>query len=116
PVLVQTKFDGFRTQIHKMGDKVEVFSRNLEDMTHMFSEIIEGVRQQIDAHTAIIDAEALAFNEASGEFYPFQETTKRRRKHNIAETAQELPLKSFVFDLLYVDGESLIDQPLTSRL
>ena len=116
PVMVQTKFDGFRTQIHKQGDKVEIFSRNLEDMTHMFPEIIEGVRAQIAAETAILDAEALAYNEASGEFYPFQETTKRRRKHNIEASAQELPLKSFVFDLLYVDGQSLIDLSLEKRL
>ncbi len=116
PVVVQTKFDGFRTQIHKMGDNVEIFSRNLEDMTHMFPEIIEGVRTQIAAETAILDAEALAYNEASGEFYPFQETTKRRRKHNIEASAAELPLKSFVFDLLYVDGQSLIDLPLEQRL
>lgn len=116
PVMVQTKFDGFRTQIHKMGDTVEIFSRNLEDMTGMFPEIIEGVKVQIKAETAILDAEALAFNEASGEFYPFQETTKRRRKHNIESSAAELPLKSFIFDLLYVDGESLIEMPLQQRL
>ena len=116
PVLVQTKFDGFRTQIHKNGDEVEIFSRNLEDMTHMFPEIIEGVRTQIKAETAILDGEALAFNEASGEFYPFQETTKRRRKHNIAESAKELPLKAFVFDLLYVDGQSMLEQPLEARV
>ena len=116
PVLVQTKFDGFRTQIHKNGDEVEIFSRNLEDMTHMFPEIIEGVRTQIKAETAILDGEALAFNEASGEFYPFQETTKRRRKHNIAESAKELPLKAFVFDLLYVDGQSMLEQPLETRV
>ncbi len=47
---------------------------------------------------------------------PFQETTKRRRKHNIAETAEKLPLKAFVFDVLYVDGKSYIDEPLTKRL
>jgi DNA ligase 1 len=116
PVIVQTKFDGFRTQIHKIGDKVEIFSRNLEDMTHMFPEIIEGVRTQITAETAILDGEALAYNEASGEFYPFQETTKRRRKHNIEQAAEALPLKAFLFDLLYVNGQSLVDMPLSERL
>lgn len=116
PVIVQTKFDGFRTQIHKNGDEVEIFSRNLEDMTHMFPEIIEGVRSQIKAETAILDGEALAYNEASGEFYPFQETTKRRRKHNIESSAKELPLKAFIFDVLFVDGQSFIDQPLDQRL
>jgi DNA ligase-1 len=116
PVIVQTKFDGFRTQIHKQGDKVEIFSRNLEDMTAMFPDIVDGVRRQVKAKSAIIDAESLAYNEASGEFYRFQETTRRRRKHNVDQFSLDLPLKAFVFDTLYVDGISLLDQPLSQRL
>ncbi len=116
PVLTQTKFDGFRTQIHKIGDKVEIFSRNLEDMTGMFPEITEAVSKYVKAETAILDGEALAFNGESGEFYPFQETTKRRRKHNIEAAAAALPLKAFLFDLLYVDGQPMIDKPLLERL
>src|SRR5260370_32450616 len=85
-------------------------------MTHMFPELIEGAKRQIKAHTAILDTEALAYNPDSEEFYPFQETTKRRRKHNIAETMAKLPLRSFVFDILYKNGKSLIDEPLEKRL
>lgn len=110
------KYDGFRVQIHKNGDKVEMFSRNLEDMTHMFPELIEGTLKQIKAKTAILDSEALAYQPESEEFLPFQETTKRRRKHNIEKVAETLPLKAFVFDILYVDGKSLIDSPLTERM
>jgi DNA ligase-1 len=107
PVIVQTKYDGFRTQIHKNGDEVHIYSRNLEEMTEMFPDIIAGVRTQVATKTAIFDAEAIAYNEASGEFYRFQETTKRRRKHNVEETAQELPLRAFIFDVLYADGQPL---------
>ena len=110
------KYDGFRVQIHKNGDKVEMFSRNLEDMTHMFPELIEGTLKQIKVKTAILDSEALAYQPESQEFLPFQETTKRRRKHNIEEVAEALPLKAFVFDILYADGKSLIDSPLTERM
>ncbi len=113
---VQYKYDGFRTQIHKNGDEVSIFSRNLESMTHMFPELIEGTLKQVKAKTAILDSEALAYNPVSEEFLPFQETTKRRRKYNIAEIAKQLPLKAFVFDILYKDGKSLIDQPLTERM
>ncbi len=113
---VQYKYDGFRVQIHKDGEKVSMFSRNLENMTHMFPELIEGTLRQVKAKTAILDTEALAYNPDSEEFLPFQETTKRRRKHNIEETAKKLPLKAFVFDLLYKDGKSYIDEPLTTRL
>lgn len=115
-VAVQTKYDGFRVQIHKQGQKVEIYSRNLEDMTHMFPDIIEGVIQQTKAETAIFDGEAIAYNEDSGEFYPFQETTKRRRKHGVADAAQLLPLKAFIFDCLFVDGQPLLDLPYSQRL
>lgn len=110
------KYDGFRVQIHKDGEKVSMFSRNLEDMTHMFPEIIEGTLKQVRAKTAILDTEALAYQPDSEEFLPFQETTKRRRKHNIEEVAKALPLRAFVFDMLYVNGKSLIDLPLTERM
>jgi DNA ligase-1 len=109
------KYDGFRVQLHKNGDTVHMYSRNLEDMTHMFPELIEGARKQITVKTVILDSEALAYNAESEEFLPFQETTKRRRKHNIEEVAKQLPLKAFVFDILYADGKSLLDTPLKER-
>ncbi|HEX6481651.1 MAG TPA: ATP-dependent DNA ligase [Ktedonobacteraceae bacterium] len=112
----QYKYDGFRTQIHKNGQDVSIFSRNLENMSHMFPEIIEGTLKQVKADSVILDAEALAYNPASEEFLPFQETTRRRRKHNIEEVAQQIPLKAFVFDILYKDGVSLIDMPLVERM
>ncbi len=110
------KYDGFRVQIHKDGNKVSMFSRNLEDMTHMFPELIEGALKQINVRTAILDTEALAYQPESEEFLPFQETTKRRRKHGIEAMALTLPLRAFVFDILYADGKSLIDTPLHERV
>jgi len=113
---VQYKYDGFRTQIHKDGLQVSIFSRNLENMSQMFPEIIEGARKQVQADSVILDAEALAYNPASEEFLPFQETTRRRRKHHIEALAQEMPLKAFVFDILYKDGASLLEKPLVERM
>ena len=113
---VQYKYDGFRVQIHKDGDSVRMFSRNLEEMTHMFPELIKGTLEQVKAKTAILDTEALAYNPESEEFLPFQETTKRRRKHGIEEAALKLPLKAFVFDILYKDGKQLLDKSLTERM
>ncbi|MBI4059207.1 ATP-dependent DNA ligase [Candidatus Microgenomates bacterium] len=115
-VNAQRKIDGFRVQIHKDGDKVRLFSRNLEETTPMFPEIVQAAKVQIKARTAILDAEAIGYNPSSGEFLPFQETTQRRRKYHIAEMAQKIPLKAFIFDILYKNGQSLIDQPLTDRL
>ncbi len=113
---IQQKFDGFRVQIHKEGDKVRLFSRNLEETTLMFPDITAGVLSQVKAKSIILDSEALAFNPESEEFLPFQETTKRRRKYGIEEMAVKLPLKAFVFDIMYLDGKSLMDLPLEARI
>jgi len=113
---VQYKYDGFRIQIHKKGKQVRLFSRNLEETTPMFPDIIEGVLKQIKADSIILDSEGLAYNPESEEFLPFQETTKRRRKHGIEDAAKTLPLKAFVFDIMYINGKSLVDTPLSERL
>jgi DNA ligase 1 len=113
---VQYKYDGFRVQIHKDGNKVRLFSRNLEETTLMFPDIIEGVLKQVKAKSIILDSEALAFNPESEEFLPFQETTKRRRKYGIDEMQKKLPLKAFVFDIMYLNGKSLLDKDLGTRM
>src|SRR5437588_4478565 len=115
-VVAQYKYDGLRAQIHKDGKLVTIFSRNLEDQSHMFPELIAGTLKQVRAERAILDAEALAYNATSEEFLPFQETTRRRRKHGIEAMAEQIPLKAFVFDILYKDGASLLDTPLAERL
>jgi len=115
-VVAQYKYDGLRAQIHKDGQQVTIFSRNLEDQSHMFPELIAGTLSQVRAERAILDAETLAYNATSEEFLPFQETTRRRRKHGIEAMAEQIPLKAFVFDILYKDGVSLLDAPLAERL
>jgi len=108
---VEPKYDGFRNQVHldrKNKEKpVQIFSRNLENMTHMFPDLIEAVKKEVTADTAIFEGEAIAYNPLTEEFLPFQETTRRRRKHGIEEFAEKLPLKLIVFDLLYLDGEDV---------
>ncbi len=110
------KYDGLRTQIHKDGQLVSIFSRNMENMSQMFPEIVEGTRKQVQADSVILDAEALAYHPASEEFLPFQETSRRRRKHDIEAMARQMPLKAFVFDILYKDGVSLLEKPLVERM
>ncbi|QQG43033.1 MAG: ATP-dependent DNA ligase [Candidatus Daviesbacteria bacterium] len=114
----QYKYDGFRVQIHYRhdGNQVRLFSRNLEETTPMFPDIVEAVKKQIKANSVILDSEALAFNPESEEFLPFQETTKRRRKYNIEEMQRKFPLKAFVFDIMYLNGKSLMDMPLKERI
>ncbi len=98
----EAKYDGFRMQVHKDGNKIKIFSRNEEEITDMFPEIAENVKKWIKEEKVIFEGEALAYNEESGEFYPFQVTMQRKRKYDINEKAKELPLKLFVFDVLFL--------------
>jgi DNA ligase-1 len=111
----EIKYDGFRIAVHKVGDKVQLFSRKLENTTHMFPEIVEAVRKNVKAKDAILEGEALAYNESTGEYYSFQYTIQRKRKHGIAAKAEEMPLHLFAFDILYVDGEDLTVKPYKER-
>jgi DNA ligase-1 len=114
-VAVQPKYDGIRVQIHKNGSAVRVFSRNLEDLTLMFSELTTAARGLKD-ETLILDGEAIAYSKESDEYLPFQLTASRRRQHGIEQAARELPLIAFVFDILYRNGRDLTDLPYEERL
>ncbi|MCG3117361.1 MAG: ATP-dependent DNA ligase [Candidatus Manganitrophus sp. SA1] len=102
---VEVKYDGLRCQIHKSKNDLAIFSRNQERTTPMFPEIAEACRNLFGEQEIIIEGEALAFNEATGDLLPFQITSQRKRKHGIEDMAKAFPLKFFVFDLLYLNGE-----------
>jgi DNA ligase-1 len=112
---VEAKLDGFRCQVHLRGRKVEIFSRNLERTTDMFPDIAEAVVASVRARSAIIEGEAVAVNEATGEFHPFQVTAQRKRKYKIEEMAREFPLVFVAFDLLYAEGKDYINQEYRTR-
>ncbi|MFH0970849.1 MAG: ATP-dependent DNA ligase [Candidatus Diapherotrites archaeon] len=113
--IVESKYDGFRLQVHKKGKKVWVFSRNLENMSDMFPEIVEAAQKQLKADDCIVEGEALAVNEETGEFFPFQVTIQRKRKYDIEMKAKELPLKLFLFDIMYKDGKNIMPLPFHER-
>jgi DNA ligase-1 len=112
---VESKYDGFRCQVHCREGNVQVFSRNLEETTAMFPEIVEAARALFGTRSAIFEGEALGFNAKTGGFFPFQVTITRKRKHNVLEKSQEIPLKALIFDLLYLDGESWVERPFEER-
>ena len=103
---VEAKYDGIRLQIHKDGKNIKIFSRRLEEMTHMFPEVIESVKK-LKPKTLIIDTEALTYTEKTQEFYPFQLTIQRKRKYGIEKKRKEYPLKVFAFDILYQNKKDL---------
>ncbi len=112
---IEPKFDGFRCQVHRDGDWVKVFSRNLEDFSDMFPEILEATRRQMRAQRIIFEGEALAYDPATGDYLPFQITVQRKRKYRIEEMMARFPLKLMAFDILYLDGEDLTRQPYAER-
>lgn len=113
--LVESKYDGFRLQIHKFSDSVTIFSRQSENVTHMFPEIVKGIKKQINAKNAILEGEALAFNEATGDYFPFQVTMKRKRKYEIEEKSKKFPLKLFLFDIMLLDNKNQMDFAFEKR-
>ena len=113
---IEAKYDGFRIQAHLKRNKkkgsnefIKLYSRNLEDVTLMYPDIVEGLKQQIKADEAIIEGEAVAYNPNTGEYLPFQETVQRKRKYDIEAKAKEIPLKLFVFELLFKNRKSYIN-------
>ena len=111
---VEWKYDGARVQIHKDGERVRVFSRRLENVTASLPEIVEAARR-VKAESAILDGEAVAVG-SDGRPMAFQEILKRfRRKYHVAKLAKEIPLRLFLFDLIFLEGESLADRPLKER-
>ena len=115
PASVEWKLDGARIQVHRAGDEVRAFTRNLADVTSRLPEVVEAVRA-LPVETGILDGEAIALT-GDGRPRPFQETMSRfGSRANVDEQRGRLPLTSFFFDLLHLNGEDLIDQPAGARL
>jgi DNA ligase-1 len=111
---IDQKLDGFRAQVHKNGQEIKVFSRNLENITHFMPEVVNEIKK-MKYDSFILDSEALTYDENTGVLYPFQITIQRKRKHNIEEVSQDLPLRLFVFDIMFLNGNSMIDLPYSER-
>lgn len=118
-VYAQPKFDGLRCQIHKWEEngivKVKMFSRNLEDMTLMFPDIVESIKN-LKAESFILDSEVIAYNAETEEFMPFQKTMYRKRKYKIGEKAAEIPVSIFAFDVLFLNGRDMMQKPVEERV
>lgn len=109
------KFDGARIQIHRQGDVVRIFSRRLSDVTESIPDIVRLIRESIGSEDAVLEGEVVAIGEG-GKPLPFQDLMRRfRRVHEVEEMAEKIPLSLHIFDLLYLDGALLIDEPYVER-
>jgi DNA ligase-1 len=111
---LEFKMDGARVQVHKSGDDVMVYSRALNDVSAAVPEVVEAVRA-LPAHDLILDGEVLSLL-PDGRPQPFQITMRRfGRKLDVERMRAELPMTPFWFDLLYLNGGSLLDEPQARR-
>ncbi|MGA2917489.1 ATP-dependent DNA ligase [Methanoregula sp.] len=112
-IAAEYKYDGSRFQFHKKGNWARLYSRRLEDVTAALPDVIQQLMSATE-HDVILDGEVIAIKD--GKPMPFQSVLRRfRRRHDIAEAQEAIEMVPNVFDILYLDGETLIDLPFAGR-
>ncbi len=121
PAQIEYKYDGMRSQFHIWEDngerKVLLFTRRLENVTKQFPDVIEWVKKAVgpDVRNCIIEGETIAIDK-DGKPLPFQVLSRRiKRKYDIEETIEKIPAQVHLFDIMFLDGESWMDKPLSER-
>ncbi|MBI2543039.1 MAG: ATP-dependent DNA ligase [Candidatus Aenigmarchaeota archaeon] len=115
-ILAEFKYDGMRIVIQKKGDKFWLFTRRQEDVTKQFPDIVEFARKSLKAKECVVEGEALGIDLKTGYPLPFQILSQRaHRKYDIEKMAKEIPVQVNLFDIMYVNGKSLFNEPLKER-
>lgn len=116
-LLAEYKYDGIRIQLHKEGETVRAYTRRLEEITEQFPDVVEAVRSHVTVESCILEGEVVGYDPETGDLTPFQElSTRVKREHDVREAAERTPVIVYLFDLLYVDARSTLDQPAKQRL
>ncbi len=111
--ICETKYDGIRLQVHRNGNEIKIFTRRLENITSALPEIVKLFDENLPHDDYIVEGEVIATRD--GKPLPFQNILHRvRRKYNVEEAMENVPLKLYLFDLLYYK-EPMIDEPLMVR-
>ncbi|HEY6588696.1 MAG TPA: ATP-dependent DNA ligase, partial [Nitrososphaeraceae archaeon] len=113
-IACEFKLDGERVQIHKDGSEIQLFSRSLEKITNHYPDIVEVIKKY-QIHKCILEAEIVSFDLESKKIQPFQELMHRKRKYNINDVLLKYPVKVFLFDILYLEGDNLTKYEYTKR-
>lgn len=112
----EEKYDGERVQCHKDGQQVRIFSRSLDEITAQYPDVAQRVAQQLKTERAIVEGEVVAIDpDDPDHLLEFQRLMSRKRKHQIARYVEEIPTRLFLFELLYADGEALLNRPYPER-
>lgn len=111
----EIKLDGIRIQPHKKGDEVFLFTRRMEDYTDMFPELEDPLIKGLKPDRAIVDGELVATRKESGRPMPFQDVLRRRRKYDIKDVSEEIPVEIYLFDVLLSGKRTMLDRPYKER-
>lgn len=116
PAAIEYKYDGFHCMIHKDGRRIVLFTRRLDNITAQFPEIVKVAKTNIKAKQAIVEVEIIGLDKSTGLWLPFQSISQRiKRKYDIERVAIEFPVQACAFDLLYLNGKSLLSSPHKDR-
>jgi DNA ligase-1 len=108
------KIDGERIQIHKQNERIELYTRNLENVTNNFADIVNEF-EKIDTKDFIAEGEIVSIDSMTGRFLPFQSLMHRRRKYNIEDAIKDYPVRLNFFDILYYDNQDKTNSPFSAR-
>jgi DNA ligase-1 len=115
--LVEYKVDGFRAQVHATPEETRVFTRRLEDVTHQFPDVVAAVEAGFDADSFVLEGEIVGYDPVTEDPVPFQQLSRRiKRKYDVDDLVDEVPVVLYAFDLLAVDGETLLGETLADRV
>jgi DNA ligase-1 len=116
PCAVEYKYDGFRVLIHKKDSDVKLFTRRLENVTKQFPEVVDHVLKYVKGDSFVLDAEVVGYDKRTEEYTSFQAISQRiRRKYHIEKLQKELPVELNVFDILFYNGRSLLEEVFLKR-
>jgi DNA ligase-1 len=116
PAAIEYKYDGFRMQAHKENGKIRIFTRRLEEVTGQFPEVVEYVKKFVDADSFILDGEAVGYDKATKKYLAFQNISQRiKRKYDIEKMADDFPVELNLFDIMSLDGKTLLKLPFKER-
>lgn len=116
PAVFEFKYDGFRIQVHKKGDNIQLFTRRLDEVTKQFPDVVKAVKAHVKGRDFILDGEAVGYDPKTKQYLPFQNVSQRiKRKHGIEGMAKEWPVEYAIFDVLYYNGESLLHEEQQAR-
>jgi DNA ligase-1 len=113
--LVEVKYDGERIQAHVKGNRVILFSRRQEKITHQYPDVVQYIKEGITVDSCILEGECIAIDRSTGRTRPFQELMKRRRKTGIQKMTEEIPVAFRAFDVLLLNNDDLTSKPMLER-